>query len=316
MKLSLCMKIHDESLRLVGQSGSNDQKGGQPVKWDRLMVDTPRGSFEVYTRGDGAPLCTTHLYSEFNETGDSLAEKFVSDRKVFLVNLKEAGNSPQVTSDDELSMQSAVEDLEAIRNTLGLDSWDFAGHSTGGMLGVVYAVTRGTSLKSLILVGSAASREYNWTDESIYHPEHPKFNRMQELIELLKTPDLSPDRRAELTMERTKLSLNNPERHHEYFSGESSKQMSIKRLNYFGTYDYPKFDVRSELATVTIPTLIMCGRCDVQCPLWCSVEMHELVQGSRLVVFEHSNHYPFLEEPVKFSEEIHSFLSAVETSSC
>jgi proline iminopeptidase len=74
--------------------------------------------------------------------------------------------------------------------------------------------------------------------------------------------------------------------------------------------------MRSQLAKVTVPALIMCGRYDVQCPLWCSVEMHELISGSKLVIFEHSNHYPFLEEAQRFSEEIHSFLSALQSPSC
>ncbi|QQE81312.1 alpha/beta fold hydrolase [Alicyclobacillus sp. SO9] len=275
------------------------------------MVETHRGSFEVFTRGDGKPLCITHLYSEFNETGDNLAEKFVPERRVFLVNLKEAGNSPQAVSDDELSMKSAVEDLEAIRSALGFDSWDFAGLSTGGMLGLLYVVTRGTSLKSLVVVGSAASREYSSTKECIYHTEHPKFHRMQELIESLKAPDLLSDKRAELTIERTKLSLHIPERYHEYFSGDASKRIAAKRLDYFGAHDHPEFDVRSQLPAVTVPTLIICGRHDVQCPLWCSVEMNELIAGSKLVIFEHSNHYPFLEEAEKFAAEVHTFLSAV-----
>lgn len=277
--------------------------------WDRVMVETTRGSFEVFTAGEGEPICVTHLYSEFNETGDHFAEKFTHDRQVFLVNLKEAGNSPRVQSDDELSMRTAVEDLDAIRTSLGFTSWDFAGHSTGGMLGLVYAVDNGASLNSLILVGAAASREYNWTKECIYHPEHPQFSRMQELIELLKSPSLSPQERTELTQERTKLSLHNPDRYGEYFSGSTTKKIAAKRLNYFGANDYPEFDLRSQLPLIKVPTLILCGRYDVQCPLWCSVEMHELIEGSKLVIFEHSNHYPFLEEAEAFSKEVHSFLS-------
>lgn len=281
------------------------------LKWDRQMVETNRGSFEVFVAGKGDPICVTHLYSEYNQTGDYFAEKFIDCRQVFLVNLKEAGNSVRVKTADELSMSETVEDLEAIRSQLGFTSWDFAGHSTGGMLGLLYAVTKGTSLKSLILVGAAASREYNGTKECIYHPEHPQFNRMQELIELLKLPGLSPQERTALAQERTKLSLYSPDRYDRYFSGGASKRMAAKRLNYFGANDYPEFDLRSQLAEVATPTLIMCGRYDVQCPLWCSVEMRELITGSKLVVFEHSNHYPFLEEAQAFSDEIYSFLGSL-----
>lgn len=277
-------------------------------RWERLLLDTNRGSFEVFTAGRGDPMCVTHLYSEFNETGDNFAEKLTLERQVFLVNLKEAGNSTKVQSADELSMTEAVEDLEAIRSALGFQSWDFAGHSTGGMLGLIYAITKETSLRSLILVGAAASREYASTKACIYHPDHPQFNHMQELIELLKSPNLLSQERNALAQERTKLSLYNPDCYPEYFSGRVTKKIAVKRLNYFSTVDYPKFDVRSQLNQIMIPTLIACGRYDVQCPLWCSMEMQQGIEGANLVIFEQSNHYPFLEEETRFSQEIHAFL--------
>jgi proline iminopeptidase len=57
-------------------------------------------------------------------------------------------------------MEETVEDLEAVRKALGFVTWDFAGHSTGGMLGLMYSVTHPKSLSSLIVVGAAASKDY------------------------------------------------------------------------------------------------------------------------------------------------------------
>lgn len=63
--------------------------------WERVYVETDRGRFEVFVSGVRNPLCVTHLYSEFNETGDRFANQFVAHRQTFLVNLKEAGESPR-----------------------------------------------------------------------------------------------------------------------------------------------------------------------------------------------------------------------------
>ena len=50
-------------------------------------------------------------------------------------------------------MIETIHDLEAIREALQLPTWHFAGHSTGGMLGLLYAITYPKSLQSLVLVG-------------------------------------------------------------------------------------------------------------------------------------------------------------------
>jgi proline iminopeptidase len=60
------------------------------------MVHTYRGMFEVFVKGEGKMLCVTHNYSEFNHTGDLLADAFTKNNKVLLVNLRETGRSERV----------------------------------------------------------------------------------------------------------------------------------------------------------------------------------------------------------------------------
>lgn len=62
-----------------------------------------------------------------------------------------------------------------------------------------------------------------------------------------------------------------------------------------------------KLPWITTPVLILCGKFDVQCPLEYSVEMEQLIPDASLIVFEQSNHYPFLEEQEKFKAEIQRF---------
>lgn len=66
--------------------------------WDRILLNTSRGTFEIFVKGEGEPLCVTHHYSEFNETGDYFAETFTNSHKVYLVNLREAGKSEKLQS--------------------------------------------------------------------------------------------------------------------------------------------------------------------------------------------------------------------------
>jgi proline iminopeptidase len=89
--------------------------------WERRILETSRGKFEVFIKGTGVPLCVTHHYSEFNETGDYFAEVFTSSHTVILVNLREAGASERATASYQLSMLETIFDLEAIRERLGFE---------------------------------------------------------------------------------------------------------------------------------------------------------------------------------------------------
>ncbi|MFA1822921.1 alpha/beta fold hydrolase [Virgibacillus oceani] len=279
-------------------------------KWERKFLKTHRGIFELFIKGEGKPVCVTHLYSEFNETGDYFAESFVNTHKVFLVNLKETGNSDKLTQPYELSMLETVYDLEAIREELGINKWGFAGHSTGGMLGVIYGIYFSNSLEFNVIVGASAREYMTYSTNCIYNKNHPNYRKMQDLIELLKRPDLPIDIRKESSKERTKLSLFEPERHDEIFSLDIEKKMSAIRLNYFSR-EVQIFDVTKKLRLISTPTLIICGKYDVQCPVTYSIEMNELIPDSKIVIFEESNHYPFLEEAELFNKEINNFITGI-----
>lgn len=277
--------------------------------WKQQMLRTKRGTFELFTKGKGEPLCITHHYSQFNETGDYFADVFTSTHRVFLINLRGAGNSAKAQVENELSMIETIHDLEAIRETLQLPTWHFAGHSTGGMLGLLYAITYPKSLQSLVVVGAAASN-YTETPFCIYHPEHPQFHYMQQLIENLKSPHLTNEERKELSTKRTKLSLYKPENYNSYFDKPIKKTMSASRMNAF-SHEYPAFNLRDHLPSMKTKTLIICGRHDVQCPIHYSIKMHEGIRNSIFVIFEESNHYPFLEEAAQFISTTQKFYKSL-----
>ncbi|HGO9415058.1 TPA: alpha/beta fold hydrolase [Bacillus cereus] len=282
---------------------------GRDIMWTQQIINTKRGTFELFTKGNGESLCITHHYSQFNETGDYFADVFTATHRVFLINLRDTGRSVTAQSENELSMIETIHDLEAIREVLQLPTWHFAGHSTGGMLGLLYAITYPNSLQSLVVAGAAASN-YTETPFCIYHPAHPQFHYMQKLIENLKSPHLTSEERKELSTERTKLSLYKPENYNSYFCKPINKTMSISRMNAFAN-EYPSFDLREYLPFIQTKTLIICGRYDVQCPIQYSIEIHEGICDSTFVTFEESNHYPFLEEAPLFTSTTQTFYKSL-----
>lgn len=280
------------------------------MMWKQNFIETSRGTFEVFIKGNGTPLCITHNYSIFNASGDYFANSFIENHQVFLVNLRECGNSVKAQHHYQLGLLETIFDLEAIREALGFEKWGYAGHSTGGILGIVYGIYFSGSLNFTVIVGSAARDYMTFSKDCIYNSEHVHFEKVQNLFRLIKNKELSTKERDNLKIERTKLSLYEPNNYENYFSLNISKEISTIRLNFFDR-EIQIFDVTRKLKLISIPTLIICGKHDVQCPLKYSVEMSELIPNSKLVILNESNHYPFLEEKELFLQEYRTFINKI-----
>ncbi|MFG2374747.1 alpha/beta fold hydrolase [Streptomyces sp. NPDC048504] len=69
-------------------------------------------------------------------------------------------------------------------------------------------------------------------------------------------------------------------------------------------------DDRADLGSLTVPALVLVGRHDVICGVRWAQELHELIPGSELVIFENSGHFGHLEEPEAFAKAVTAFVEA------
>lgn len=280
--------------------------------WEKQLINTRRGEFEIFTQGTGEPLCITHLYSEFNELGYYFADTFITQFKVLLINLKDAGNSCKAENEEELSMREASKDLEAIREALNYNKWCFAGHSTGGMLGLVYATMYPDSLTKLLVGGATSNKEYMRDEGSMYSPNSPLNKRLLEIFSVLKDPNSTLQERRNANREWTDMSLYNLEKRDEYFKKPSSGKVVQSRLDFYSFKELPNYNIQCELQNVYIPTIVYCGKYDAQCPLVFSEEINAGLKNSKLYIFESSNHLPYLEEKNLFLDMVIDFKELTE----
>ncbi|GAA0471508.1 alpha/beta hydrolase [Alkalibacillus silvisoli] len=276
--------------------------------WTKRLIETNRGVFEIFEKGEGEPLAVTHHYSAFNEKGNSFANPFTDFYRVFLINLRGAGNSVKAEHDDEYSMDESIYDLDAIREALGYDKWAFAGHSTGGMLALKYAILRSQSLTKIVAGGAAASYEYGLDPNSIYCKENPNFTRIVEIMDRLNDPTTPVETRRQLGYEWALMSYYSEDKLKESLKKPNSGKAVGERLDYFRKVEYPHFDIREELKSITTPSFIYTGKYDAQCPMKFGVEIAELIPNASLTIFEKSNHNPFSEEENEFLEFVRSTL--------
>jgi pimeloyl-ACP methyl ester carboxylesterase len=60
--------------------------------------------------------------------------------------------------------------------------------------------------------------------------------------------------------------------------------------------------------------VVLVGRDDIICPPSQAHLMHARLPQARLVLFEHSGHFPWMEEPARFSQAVKAWLAQVSTA--
>jgi proline iminopeptidase len=92
--------------------------------------------------------------------------------------------------------------------------------------------------------------------------------------------------------------------------------MSLSTLNgdvaghFFGELA-GSYDVRSRLAEIAVPTLVIVGGYDWVCAPAASRLLASTMPSARLVEIPEAGHFPFAEEPEAFTEAVRSFLAAM-----
>lgn len=199
-------------------------------------------------------------------------------------------------------------DLEAIRAHFGIEKFIVSGGSYGGYIALEYAIRHPERVTHIILRDTCA-RDYSFlarqnakkrsadfpdiTDEVLDQMFHGTYASNEEYVETFKiiAPLYDVDFNAEAWEERMKTANVNVHAHNHAFS-----------------VNKPAYDVREQLKTLDIPTLITVGRHDWICPLEASEEMHALLPVSELAIFEHSGHSPQKEENELWIATIRKFL--------
>lgn len=214
------------------------------------------------------------------------------------------GDPASYTLDDN------VEDMEALRRYLGLGPIVSIGTSYGGMVGMAHAARYPGAVSHLILVVTASHAGFIERAQQIVAERGTA--EQQDVCQLLwdgafRTPEEVQhyyDVMGPLYSRRFDPAVAAVVR------GRSSP--APEPLNRaFGPDGFLRsFDVRPELARIAAPTLILAGRHDWICPPEFSEEIHDLIPGSRLEIFEQSSHSIRVDEPERLIRTIQSFVQS------
>jgi proline iminopeptidase len=207
------------------------------------------------------------------------------------------------------TLDENVEDMEALRQHLGLGPIVSIGTSYGGMVAMAHAARYPRSVSHLVLVVTAAHAGFNARARQIVAERGPA--EQKEVAALLWAGALDTPEKL-----RRYYDVMGPlySRSHDPVAAKAGRDRGILSPEALNRAFAPggflqHYDLRPELARIVAPTLILAGRHDWICPPEFSEEIHRLVPGSDLRIFEESSHSIRADEPRKMIDAIAGFVA-------
>ena len=205
------------------------------------------------------------------------------------------------------TLDQNVDDVEALREYLGLDRITVLGVSYGGMVAQGYAIRYPGHLANLALIVTAAS--YRFLDDAKRHvTEHGTPNQQQVCEWLWQGSFESMEQLHEYyrvmgsyystTFDEAKFEK------HWSRSLRNFEQLNIGFGGFLRTFDYTE-----QLSQITCPTLVVGGAHDWICAPHHSREIAQRVPRAHLKLFRNSAHAVFSDEPDAFLAAVRGFLT-------
>ena len=211
--------------------------------------------------------------------------------------------------DKGYTVAQAVDDLDRLRQSLGIDRWVLLGFSYGGLLAQCYATKYSQNTKGLVLVGS--SMGFLDLSPSRDH-EFISAQERQKLDQIRATPGLS------MAQAVYNLHLNGDWKRQSYYRPSPEGLARMALYEWVQDKDFGRsgpseneVDLLGAFEGCPIPTLILEGKWDMSWSADKPQRFHKNHPNARLVIFNESAHSIFEDEPEAFFTELRRFLSGL-----
>jgi proline iminopeptidase len=199
---------------------------------------------------------------------------------------------------------SIVEEADSVRESLGEEQVIVAGHASGAFLALAYALRYPERVKGVILINPYASYDRVNEAGSMLLEQNPYWRRFNDRVQEIRRVRLSSSERFRAIYKEQRV-VDLWDYGIYYF--EMADAADMASFNPAMHDDYER-DLLPDLGRIQAPTLILTGVHDALAPLEESVLIAENLPFVRLIEFQQSRHFPFVEEAEKFTEAISAFL--------
>lgn len=225
-----------------------------------------------------------------------------------------SGGSEHPADPDTLNVAQYAADLEALRAHLGIERFALLGHSHGGLIALWYAIHHPSRVTHLVPVASQLVGPLEPVgkveDVVAARSGDAAFVRgLRVLQEEAGEAIMGAPTDATITDVLTRMApiYFKDQRHAriltEFLAANTLSARTIRETS-IRDREYP---VTERAAEIRVPTLVIAGAYDILCPAWALRSLAHTIPGARVVVFEKSAHFPWVEEPQAFFETVRAF---------
>jgi proline iminopeptidase len=234
---------------------------------------------------------------------------------------------------NDYAISTLVDDIEALRKSLGVIKISLLGHSFGGALALEYASRYPANVQNLIVVDGAADLPATfklWRTEIEQRYPNAWANAFsgdsgKRYQEVSKQGDICAITKALFVVEQAALAKidsrgfhNWQQFHDQRYQKEQADLDAASGLSNTGELSRACFSSDSPFVCykftaydrLTMPALIMVGKYDGAVGVAQMRDLADHLPHARFDEFDESAHFPYAEEPEKFEKDLADFLSS------
>jgi proline iminopeptidase len=244
--------------------------------------------------------------------------------KLIFIDERGSGRSEKLENPSGYTVENMADDVEAVRQALGLGKVSLLGHSYGGVLAQAYALKYQNNLSHLILASTFCSTSA--LNEVFLRMKQNMTPELRQRIDNLEAQGLYGHGKDYEKNRYTNdymiaawgegyfpyLYQNHPDPNYDPIdAGKTSwdlyKEMWGEHGEFIVDGNLKSVEYTDRLSTIKVPTLILVGDHDESDPSMSKV-MNEKIRGSKLVIFPKSGHMTFVDQPGMFIKSVDDFL--------
>jgi proline iminopeptidase len=248
----------------------------------------------------------------------------VKTNRLIFIDERGSGRSQKLEDPSGYTVENMVEDVETVRQSMGLGKISILGHSFGGVLAQAYALKYQGNLTHLILCSTFHStakmnRILGKIKEKMDPELRARIDKMEHEGLYGHGKDYEKNRYTTDYMVAAwgegyfpYLYANHPDANYDpvangIMSWDLYREMWGSHGEYVIDGNLSSVEYTEKLSTIKVPTLITVGDND-ECDPSLSKEMQSKIVGSKLVIFPKSGHMTFVDQQGLFISTINEFL--------
>ena len=242
----------------------------------------------------------------------ALADKY----PVILYDQLGTGNSDRPEGQETWRVQRFVDEIDHIRNALGLEEVIMAGHSWGGTLAAEYAVRNPDGLAGAILSSPLISTPIWNADNAEWIKDLPK--ETQAVLNRHKNDKTMASKEyreaAQQFYDRHMCRVGHCNDNGHRAGGPAGNQDMYLTMwgptDFFGIGTLKDYDLTPRLDDIEVPTLILCGEFDEAAPRSCN-KFGGMIDDAKVTILPNAGHASMAADEAYYIQQVRAFVDRV-----